>query len=135
MLLSAGIVSIATKFSSTFKARQILEPSHSSHDHDDRWLFEISNPTQCQIRKLGKEMGALARSFAGMCETLKSANTIIAFPARPSTHTPYAAQAYDRDLFDGEASLGLPCQDTLIGGASEFLFEKESALEQTQKAA
>lgn len=135
MLLSAGIVSIVTKFSSTFKAREILESSHSSDDHDDLWLFEISNPTQCQIRKLGKEMGALARRFAGMCETLKSAQKVIAFPPRPLTHTPYAAQAYDRDLFDGEASLSPPCQDTLIGGASEFLFEQESALEHTQKAA
>ena len=70
-----------------------------------------------------------------MCEALKSIQGVIAFPTRSSTRAICVASVYDRDLFDGEAALSLPCQDTLIGGGSEFLFDQKSVFEHSQKAA
>ena len=134
-LLTAAIASLYTKRHKAAKPKYRLEPTSTPADDLDAFLFDGAEATRQQTALLSLEMGALADSLSGLRETLDLMTGVTPFPMQALTETPCARLLPDSDLFDGEPAIAQPHQDTIVGGAADFLFEDDAQAEPVRHAA
>lgn len=130
-LLTAARVSLYTKRTSAAKPKYSPQPRvRAAHEVGapslDDMLFDAKTHMVMQRQKLSAEMARLSDHFSDL-------RTLIAavakpFPVDTVTQQPCAMVThYDRDLFDGEPDATPPQQDTIYGGAPDFLFGEDMA--------
>ncbi|MEM1035471.1 MAG: hypothetical protein AAGI14_01795 [Pseudomonadota bacterium] len=134
-LLAAAIASLYTKRHTAAKPKYRLEPASAPTDDLETFLFDGAEATRQETARLSHEMGALADSLSGLRETLDLMTGVTPFPTQALTATPCSRLLPDSDLFDGEPAMTQPHQDTIVGGAADFLFEDDIQAEPVRHAA
>ncbi|MEM1087716.1 MAG: hypothetical protein AAGH90_08305 [Pseudomonadota bacterium] len=134
-LITATVASLYTKRRKAAKPKYRLDPERAPVDGTDYWLFESDASAQQARAQFGKGIDRLSDTLSTLRETLDLMNGVTPFPTQALTERPCARVLHDRDLFDGEPAPLHHGQDTLIGGASDFLFEQDVRAEAQQQAA